>query len=151
MTAGADTVVLLDTAPQEDPMPTRTDERPIGLAEIADLLGVNEATPTRWKYLRARTGFPAPDGYVSRTVPYWWLSTIETWARATKRWPGDDEVTARRQAAAARDLARRHAEERRAEVDQVRERLVEVQRELEAAEAAAAEAERLAAGEPVPA
>lgn len=123
--------------------------QPLGLAEIADLLGVNEATPTRWKYLRARTKFPAPDGHTSRTVPFWYYRTIERWARDTRRWPGDEEAAARAEAAAARDAARREADERRADADRLRERLLALQRELADAEAAAeAAAARAAADDP---
>lgn len=118
---------------------------PLGLAEIAELLGVGEATPTRWKYLRHRTKFPPPDGHISGSVPYWWASTIEAWARATKRWPGDAEAQARAAAIAARELARAEAEQARADAERARERLLVLQQELEAAEAAAADAERRAA------
>lgn len=125
-------------------MPTARQKVPLGLAEIAVLFGVNEATPTRWKYLRARTGFPAPDGHISKTVPFWWSSTIEEWGRATGRWPGDEQASARAAAVAAREEALREAEERRADADRARERLLALQRELELAEAAAADAERRA-------
>lgn len=124
-------------------MPTRQ-KVPLGLAEIAVLFGVNEATPTRWKYLRHRTGFPSPDGHVSKTVPYWWDSTIEAWGRATGRWPGDDEADRRAAAVAARETALRQAEESRAAADRTREQLLVLQRELAENEAAAADAERRA-------
>lgn len=76
-----------------------TSKRPIGLAEIAKILGVAEATPTRWRYRQEQTGFPEPDGFISTTVPFWWDTTIERWARKTHRWPG--EVTEAEAAAAA--------------------------------------------------
>jgi hypothetical protein len=121
---------------------------PLGLAEIAELLGVGEATPTRWKYLRHRTGFPLPDGKVSKNVPYWWPATIETWARATGRWPGDDLAAARSAAHAEREAAAARAEELRAEAALARERILVLQAQAAAAEEAAAAAEALAA-EPV--
>jgi hypothetical protein len=147
------TVVVLTPPHEEDLMPTRTapahPDLPLGLAEIAELLGVNDATPTRWKYLSGRTKFPPPDGHISRTVPYWWRSTIETWARATRRWPGDDVAAEREATAAARATARREAEERRADAQRLHEQFLVLQRELAEAVAAAEEAERRAA-EPGP-
>lgn len=143
------TVTVLPSPSLEDPMPTPRQKIPLGLAEIAVLLGVNEATPTRWKYLRARTRFPAPDGHVSRTVPFWWDTTIEAWARETGRWPGDEEAEARAAAAAAAAAARAEAEEQRARAAHARERALALQQEAADAEAAALEAERRAGGLPV--
>lgn len=146
----AATVTHLPTH-EEDPVPTHPapdapppEWRPLGLAEIAELLDVNEATPTRWKYLRGRTKFPPPDGHTSHTVPFWYYRTIETWARATKRWPGDEEARRRAEAATARDAAKREAIARRADADLARERLLVMQREAEEAQAAAEAAEAAA-------
>jgi len=126
-------------------MPPARRPAPLGLAEIADMLGVDQSTPTRWKYLRHRTKFPLPDGHVSRTVPFWWEHTIEAWARATNRWPGDEVAQARAAALAVREAATAEAAERRADADRARERMAVLQQELEAAEAAAAAAEERAA------
>lgn len=142
MTTG---VLAPPTALEDPPMPPARRPVPLGLAEIAGLLGVDQATPTRWKYLRHRTKFPLPDGHISRSVPFWWDSTIEAWARATNRWPGDEVAQARAEAIAAREAAASEAEERRADADRTRERITALQRELEAAEAAAAAAEQRAA------
>jgi hypothetical protein len=54
---------------------------PIGLQEIAELLGVDKQTPKRWHY---RELLPKPSGHVSGT-PWWTLESIEGWARATGR------------------------------------------------------------------
>jgi hypothetical protein len=46
---------------------------PLGLAEVGDLFGVAEGTTSKWHW-RAKRGdfyFPKPDGYVSRSTPYW--------------------------------------------------------------------------------
>jgi len=141
--------LIVDNPMQEEPM-TSKPRRPLGLAEIADLLGVGEATPTRWKYRKAVTGFPDPDGFVSGTVPYWWETTIERWAKATGRWPGDQQAAAASEEEQARRAARREAEERSREAERLRARLAATQAELEQAEAAAAAA-RVRLAEPVPA
>lgn len=116
---------------------TSKQRRPLGLAEIATLLGVGEATPTRWKYRKEITGFPEPDDYISKTVPYWWDTTIERWAKATGRWPGDKEAAARTTEEQQRAQARREAEERTREAERLRQRMAALQAELDQAVAAA--------------
>jgi hypothetical protein len=79
--------VPMDTGVEEDSMGRQ--KWPVGLAEIATMFGLEKNTPTRWLY-RSRQGwmdprFPEPDGHVSRTVPFWWDSTIERWARSSGR------------------------------------------------------------------
>lgn len=67
---------------------------PVGLAEIAAMFGVDEATPTRWRYRshkgRMHPPLPDPDGYISGS-PFWWDLTMEHWAtdsrRRLVRWP----------------------------------------------------------------
>lgn len=150
------------TTPPAQPPP---EWRPLGLAEISHIFGVAEATPTRWKYLHIRTSFPLPDGYTGRNNPYWYLTTLKTWATTAKRnrWPGDDVVALRMTTLTERDAARREADEDRAvEIERraaalreqtelravanrARERLLALQREVEEAEAAATAAEQRAA------
>ena len=60
---------------------------PLGLAEVGDLFGVAEGTTSKWHW-RAKRGdfyFPKPDGYVSRSTPYWWESTMLAWGREVGR------------------------------------------------------------------
>ena len=56
-------------------------ELPLGLAEIAQLLGIQRRSVDRMK---ARGSLPEPDGYVSGS-PVWWRETIETWAVGRRR------------------------------------------------------------------
>jgi ParB/RepB/Spo0J family partition protein len=58
-----------------------THAEPVGVAEVADLLGVKSATVHAWQN-RGRT--PTPDFHISGN-PAWWRPTIETWARETGR------------------------------------------------------------------
>jgi hypothetical protein len=133
---------------------------------VSFVFGVGEATATRWKYNHERNGFPLADGYISRNVPYWYPSTLRPWGlvrvKGRIRWPGDSVVAARLAALAERDAARRandearaaeierqalalrEVAERRADADRARQRLAALQAEVEAAEAAAADAERRA-------
>ena len=60
---------------------------PLGLAEVGDLFGVAEGTTSKWHW-RAKRGdfyFPKPDGYISRSTPYWWESTMLAWGREVGR------------------------------------------------------------------
>jgi hypothetical protein len=87
---------------------------PVGLAEVAEMFGVEKETPSRWLY-RSRLGRmnpPEPDGHVSATVPYWWDSTILRWGKVSGRRvfrrPGPDgmvDVTPRAQPTARVQLA----------------------------------------------
>lgn len=61
------------------PMPRGFD--PVGLAEIAERLGVRRQTAKDWKQ---RGLLPAPEGTVSG-APTWNWPTIERWARKTGR------------------------------------------------------------------
>jgi len=56
----------------------------VGLAEIAERLGVQRRTVDRW---RERGVLPDPTWTVGGR-PAWEWSTIEAWARATGRLPG---------------------------------------------------------------
>jgi hypothetical protein len=76
---------------------------PLGLAEVGDLFGVAEGTTSKWHW-RAKRGdfyFPKPDGYVSRSTPYWWESTMLAWGREVGRKTAAEvaaEAAAQRQA-----------------------------------------------------
>lgn len=54
---------------------------PVGLAEMAERLGVKPQTARMWRH---RNLLPEPDWTVSGQ-PAWSWSTIEAWARATGR------------------------------------------------------------------
>lgn len=56
-------------------------ELPLGLAELATLLGIKRASVDR---LRARGGLPEPAGMISGS-PCWWLEDLEAWMVATGR------------------------------------------------------------------
>ena len=62
-------------------MTARPDVDPVGLAEIADRLGVPRRNVDRW---RERGVLPDPDWTVGGR-PAWDWSVIERWARATGR------------------------------------------------------------------
>jgi hypothetical protein len=53
-----------------------TDRTPLGMTEIAELLGYPIGTPRQWK---RRQVLPTPAGYVSGT-PYWWRGDVLGWA-----------------------------------------------------------------------
>jgi hypothetical protein len=83
----ADTVPMDTDASEEDGVSRQ--KWPVGLAEMAEMFGIEKNTPTRWLY-RSRKGLmdprlPEPDGHVSATVPFWWHTTVERWAKASKR------------------------------------------------------------------
>jgi hypothetical protein len=80
--------VAMDSGAREEDGVSRQ-KWPVGLAEMAEMFGVDKNTPTRWLY-RSRKGLmdprlPEPDGHVSATVPFWWDVTIERWASASRR------------------------------------------------------------------
>lgn len=142
------TVAATTSPTEERPVPTisrRQRERILGLAEIAELLGVGPETPQRWRYRREINGFPDPDGYVSRTVPWWFESTVERWAKATNRWPGDDTAEARLDAEELRRRALREAEEREGAAEHARARAMALQAEAERADREAEDARARAA------
>ncbi len=68
-------------------MTTQTDveDRPLGRAEIAELLGVAPSTISQWIW---RNIFPEHD-YKIATGRLWMTSTIRRWAQETGRWPDD--------------------------------------------------------------
>jgi len=72
----------------EQPVPVIDDiDIPLGLAEVGDLFGIAEGTASKWHW-RAKRGdfhFPKPDGFISRSTPYWWESTMLAWAREVGR------------------------------------------------------------------
>jgi predicted DNA-binding transcriptional regulator AlpA len=62
-----------------------TDQTPVQqlltVAEVAKLLGVQEASVRKYASLDRSTGkrrMPAPDGHLGRT-PYWYPATVEAW------------------------------------------------------------------------
>jgi hypothetical protein len=55
----------------------------VGIAEIADRLGVERDTVHKWRYRRL---LPAPD-YRLAVGPVWEWDTIDRWAKATGRAP----------------------------------------------------------------
>jgi hypothetical protein len=80
--------VAMDSGAREEDGVSRQ-KWPVGLAEMAEMFGVDKNTPTRWLY-RSRKGLmdprlPEPDGHVSATVPFWWDVTVERWASASRR------------------------------------------------------------------
>lgn len=95
-----------ESVPQQGPIVDDFDV-PLGLAEVGDLFGIAEGTASKWHW-RAKRGdfyFPKPDGYISRSTPYWWESTMLAWARAVGRktvaeQAADAAVRAQEQAAA---------------------------------------------------
>lgn len=115
-------------------MPRR--DRPLGLRDIAELFGVGAETPDRWRYRQPKHGpaFPHPDGLISGRTPYWWLSTMERWGRATQRWPGDDVAEARLEAEEDRVRAQWEADAAEANAELARQKIVALTAELRAAE-----------------
>lgn len=58
---------------------------PIGIGDIAHMLGVTRGTVDAWHGRRRRqTGFPPPDMTISGR-PAWWAETIIDWALWTGR------------------------------------------------------------------
>jgi|TARA_B100001094_G_scaffold30746_1_gene25570 predicted DNA-binding transcriptional regulator AlpA len=58
-------------------------EQPLGVQEIAELLGYKKTTVSSW---RQRKQFPVPDHTVANnTVGLWKKSTVINWANATGR------------------------------------------------------------------
>lgn len=58
-------------------------DQPLGIQEIASLLGFQKTTVSSW---RQRKLFPVPDQVVSGgTVALWKKSTVVNWANATGR------------------------------------------------------------------
>jgi hypothetical protein len=55
-----------------------TDLHPMGMLEIAAMLGYSDAAARQWK---RRNVLPAPSGSVSGT-PYWWRRNVLVWALA---------------------------------------------------------------------
>lgn len=117
-------------------MTARRHERPLGLVEIADLFGVGAETPQRWRYRRRVNGFPEPDGFISRNVPYWWEDTVVRWGRATGRTPRADRLEREE----LRREALREAEERQSEAAALRARADALRADADRAERDAAEA-----------
>src|ERR1700682_1985161 len=58
-----------------------TELHPMGMLEIAAMLGYSSDTPRQWK---RRNTLPAPAGTVSGT-PYWWRRNVLVWALANGR------------------------------------------------------------------
>lgn len=58
--------------------------RVLGLAEVADLLGVSKRTATRYA---ARDDFPKPAAQLAMG-PIWWTQEVEQWAKLTPVRPG---------------------------------------------------------------
>ena len=69
-------------------MTGRPDVEPVGLAEIAERLGVQRRTVDRW---RERGVLPDPTWTVGGR-PAWDWPVIEAWARRTGRLPGPDRA-----------------------------------------------------------
>ncbi len=73
---------------EEEKMPNKPNEwespdQPLGVQEIADLLGYSRTTVSSW---RQRKQFPQPDAVVSGgNVALWKKSSVITWANATGR------------------------------------------------------------------
>lgn len=65
-------------------MRNRVGNRPLGTADIAELLHTDRHTPQVW-YQRAV--LPTPDWVVNQRYPVWTQATIVRWALATGRWP----------------------------------------------------------------
>jgi hypothetical protein len=85
---------------------------PLGLAEVGDLFGIAEGTASKWHW-RAKRGdfhFPKPDGYISRSTPYWWESTMLAWAREVGRQTAAERAAAARATAPAEVAAMTEAE-----------------------------------------
>jgi uncharacterized protein YjcR len=58
-------------------------DQPLGVQEIADLLGYKKTTVSSW---RQRRQFPVPDTEVANgTIGLWKRSTVINWANATGR------------------------------------------------------------------
>jgi hypothetical protein len=128
----------------EDDVSTHRCPTPLGYKEIAVFLDVGKTTPSRWAQRRHQVGFPLPDGHVSG-VPYWWDTTIETWARRTGRWETKGRGAAERlKLERDRQHAEQEAEERRQEAERLRIHVQALQAELERVTAAQAAAEAAA-------
>ena len=65
-------------------------EDPVGLAEIAERLGVQRRTAVTW---HSRGLLPKPAAVVSTNIPVWSWPVIEDWARETGRLKGGEEKT----------------------------------------------------------
>ena len=64
-------------------MPYTDEEQPVGVFEIALLLGVEPATVSGW---RLRKRLPAPEGHLNKgRTPFWKQGDILAWAAATGR------------------------------------------------------------------
>ena len=64
-------------------MTTKID--PVGVPEIADLLGVKPGTVHQWRFRHEHTQFPEPDRHIAHTVPIWDRQTVLKWAKKTGR------------------------------------------------------------------
>ncbi|MDO5067429.1 MAG: helix-turn-helix domain-containing protein [Propionibacteriaceae bacterium] len=53
-------------------------EYPLGIPEIAVLLGLSKSTINNY---RSTGRFPPEDGVVGGSTPYWWPSTVRDWQR----------------------------------------------------------------------
>lgn len=60
---------------------------PVGIAEVAERLGQRRQTVAQWNF---RGLMPIPRWTVSGH-PAWNWSDIEEWARATGRWPAEQD------------------------------------------------------------
>lgn len=56
----------------------------VGLGQIAERLGVQPDTATRWRDSRT-SGFPEEDGQLGKRSPWWHWHRVEEWAIATGR------------------------------------------------------------------
>jgi hypothetical protein len=59
----------------------------VGIAEIADRLGIRQKTVAMWRY-RGSPTLPEPCCIVSK-LPAWRWSVVEQWAKQTGRLPED--------------------------------------------------------------
>jgi hypothetical protein len=62
-----------------------TPSSPVGVTEIARLLGVQDQTVRMWRMKAATNGFPPSEPSTVGGSPWWKWGTVQRWAKSTHR------------------------------------------------------------------